>query len=113
MPTTPTCVEYTVAGISSLSVQEITQRVVESDDLLTAVGLGTIVPDFDQIVTDASPHYVYAKSKAYGIAIVEAKPEEIQVHFLEVTDVTNPAFNGNVARTSFRTPAGSAAIEML
>jgi alkaline phosphatase D len=114
VPTAPVCVEYTVAGISSLSVQQIVERVVATDDLLSGLGLEDEVAAFDSRLVSASPHYLYRKSKSNGIALVDVDgTTEIRVTFLEVADVTNPSFDGNLSRVSFRTPSGSPTIEMI
>jgi alkaline phosphatase D len=114
VPTAPVCVEYTVAGISSLSVQQIVERVVATDDLLSGLGLEDEVAAFDSRLVSASPHYLYGKSKSNGIALVDVDgTTEIRVTFLEVADVTNPSFDGNLSRVSFRTPSGSPTIEMI
>ena len=112
-PATPTCVEYTVAGVSSLAVQDIVQRVIDSEPALSSLGLGDLVPQFDTLLQQASPHYLYAKSKANGIAVAAVTAEDIQVTFMEVADVTNPDFDGNVTRVSFRTAVDTTDIEMM
>lgn len=112
VPTTPTCVEYTTAGISSRSVKEITQRIVEADDLLTALGLLDAVARFDEILAAASPHYIFQRSQSYGVSLVEVDGDnEIRVTFLEVDDSTKPDYAGVKERHTFRTPSGTAVVE--
>ena len=108
----PACVEYTTAGISSRSVQEITERIIEQDDLLSSLGLLEAAAQFDQILSMASPHYLYRNSRSYGLGIVDVDgANEIRVTFLEVDDSTQKDYSGVKARHTFRTQAGTKAIE--
>jgi alkaline phosphatase D len=113
-PATPTAVEYVVAGIASQSLQEIVQKVVETNDLLKGLGLAPLVPELDQRFQKAGPHYKYAKSLANGIGVAEVEGQkEMRVTFLLVGDVTKPDFSGKIERVSFRTPAGTSRIDAL
>ncbi len=108
----PVCVEYTTAGISSRSVKEITQRIVEQDALLSGLGLLEAVDRFDEILQAASPHYLFQKSEAYGVSIVDVEGDtEIRVTFLEVQNSTEPEYAGVAARHTFRTASGSPTVE--
>lgn len=110
----PVAVEYVCAGISSSPVQEITQATVDSNPTLSALGLGALVPQFDSILTQASPQYRYAKSQSHGLAIVEVQgAAAIEVEFLQIADVRTPTWDGAVERVRFRTPAGSRRIDRL
>lgn len=111
-PTRPVAVEYVCAGISSSSVQEITQSTVDGNATLSALGLGALVPQFDAILQQASSQYRYAKSLTNGIAIVEVqRADAIEVEYLQIANVRTPDFDGNVERVRFRTPAGSRRID--
>jgi len=113
-PTTPVAVEYVCAGISSSPVQEITQSTVDGNPTLSALGLGALVPQFDAILTQASPQYRYAKSQSHGLAIVDVQgTDAVEVEFLQIADVRTPTFDGNVERVRFRTPAGSRRVDRI
>lgn len=108
----PVAVEYVCAGISSSPVQEITQSTVDSNPTLSALGLGALVPQFDAILTQASPQYRYAKSLSHGIAIMDVQADAaVEVEFLQIADVRTPEWDGSVERVRFRTPAGSRRID--
>jgi len=110
----PVAVEYVCAGISSSPVQEITQATVDANPTLSALGLGALVPQFDAILTQASPQYRYAKSQSHGLAIVDVQgAAAIEVEFLQIADVRTPTWNGTLERVRFRTPAGSRRIDRL
>jgi alkaline phosphatase D len=108
----PVCVEYTTAGISSSSVQDITARIVEGNEVLNSLGLGDLVASFDTILQAASPHYLFSKSDGYGVSFVEVDADnEIRVTFLEVADSTTKTYGGVINRYEFRTPSGTPAVE--
>ena len=102
--------EFTVPGISSRSVQEITQSTIDNDALLSALGLSALVPRFDELVTAASPHYAFARGRAYGLAIAEVTAEEFKTTFLLVDGVTNEEFDGQVEKVIVRYPLNGALV---
>lgn len=107
--TRPVGVEYVCAGITSQSVQLIVQGVVDSNAVLSALGLGALVPRFDEILrsTNAS-HLRYANSLANGVAVMSVnRAESVNVSFLIVPDVRNAEFDGSVERIEFLTVAGA------
>jgi alkaline phosphatase D len=111
-PGRPAAVEFVVAGISSASVQEETQAVVDATPTLAALGLGALVPLVDQLLRQASPHYVYAKSLSYGIAVIDVqRGRAIEVDFLLIDDVSRPRWNGDLERVRFRVESGSTRIQ--
>ena len=111
-PTTPVMVEYATAGISSRSVQEIVFQTIEQDELLSSLGLLDAAEQFDTLLEAASPHYQFSKSRAYGVSVVEVNADaDIRVTFLEVDNSQNVNYSGVIARHTFRTPAGTPAIE--
>jgi alkaline phosphatase D len=112
-PADPIAVEYVVAGISSTPVQTITQRTVSGNDVLLALGLGDLVPRFDELLQAASPHYKYARSNENGVGIVDLSADAFEMTFLKVNDPTAETFDGQVARTRFRTAAGSRRVELI
>ncbi len=112
-PTDPVAVEYVCAGISSGSVQSITQQTVDANPLLATLGLGDLVPRFDELLQAASPHYKLARSNANGIAIMEVTQDAVEVTFLQVSDVLKPDFDGQVTRTTLRTASGTKTIEVM
>jgi len=112
-PADPIAVEYVVAGISSTPVQTITQRTVEGNDVLVALGLADLVPRFDELLQSASPHYKYARSNENGIGVFDLSAEALNVTFLTINDPTADAFDGQVGRARFRTALGSNRVEVL
>jgi len=112
-PASPTAVEYVVGGLSSTSIQEITQRVIDASPTFTALGLGTLVPKMDALLVEAGPHYRLARTKANGIGVVDVDgAKELRVTYLLVAGVTTPTFDGKVERVALRTPAGVSRIEV-
>ncbi len=109
----PVAVEYVVAGIASKSLEEIIESVIAGDELLSSLGLLELVPQFDELLLEAGPHYRYAKSRANGLALVEVDGNtEIRVSLLElVSDLFDKNGPGELARTVFRTPSGASTIE--
>jgi alkaline phosphatase D len=112
-PADPVGVEYTVAGISSTPVQTITQRTVDGDELLQALGLGDLVPRFDELMQSASPHYRYAASNENGVGVATVSAESFEMTFLTVSDPTDIEYGGVIKRTQFRTPLGSNQVELV
>lgn len=109
-PREPVAVEFVVAGISSASVQEITQATVASNPTLSALGLGELVGLFDSILASSNPHNRYARSLANGIAIVEVDGDRaLGVEFLQLAPaaVRSPEWDGAVERVRFRVSAGT------
>ncbi len=110
---TPVAVEYVTAGISSSPAQEITENTVNSD-ALKDLGLGDLVPQFDSILTNTSPHYKYAKSFSHGIAIMEVDGDtEVRVTFVDIQDVKSETWDGAPERVKFRTASGSNKVEIV
>jgi alkaline phosphatase D len=105
-------VEFVTAGISSSPAQEITQGVVDSNPAFST--LASLVPQFDTILTSTSPEYKYANSLSHGLAIVDVNgASDFTVTFLQIADVKNATFDGNVGRKTFRASNGSTQIESL
>jgi alkaline phosphatase D len=108
----PVAVEFVCAGISSSPVQEITQSTVDGNATLSALGLGALVPRFDEILTQASPQYRYAKSLSHGIAIMDVQAADaVEVEFLQIADVRTPEWDGSLERVRLRTTAGSRRVQ--
>ena len=78
--------------------------------LLAATGLGAVVPMFDAVLQQTSPHIVHAQSDAYGAAVVTVDTDALAVEFLVVTGVRDPQYAGIAARAGFRVAAGSSRI---
>jgi alkaline phosphatase D len=113
-PKEPMAVEYVVGGLSSTSIQEITQRVIDATPTFSSLGLGALVPKMDALLAEAGPHYRLARTKANGIGLVDVDgTKELRVTFLLVGGVTSPTFDGKVERITLRTPASSSRIERL
>lgn len=113
-PGAPTAVEYVVGGVSSTSIQEITQRVIDGSPAFSSLGLGALVPKMDELLLAAGPHYRLSRTKANGIGVVDVDGQnEIRVTFLLVEGVSSPNFNGKVERIALRTTSGSNTVELL
>ena len=106
-------VEFVGAGISSRSFQDMIQSAVDGDATFRALGLGEIVPQLDALIRQACPHFVYNKTLAYGIAVVDLTADAIEVGFHTVNDVLSPDWDDSVSSTRFRVAAGSTEIETL
>lgn len=112
----PAAVEFVVAGISSASVQEITQATVDSNPTLSALGLGSLVGRFDSILADSNPHNVFANSLANGVAVMTVdRASAIEVEFLQVppSAVREASWDGAVQVARFRVAGGSNRIQKL
>ncbi len=105
----PVLVEYTTAGISSSPAQEITQGVVDSNGAFML--LAELVPRFDEILLASSPEYRFANSLGHGIAIATVTEGAFDVTYLQIADVKEEEWDGEVERVSFRTEAGTASVE--
>jgi alkaline phosphatase D len=103
----PVAVEFTVAGISSISLYEQVAAVVATNPLLAATGLGSVVPMFDAVLRTTCPHFVHARSDGYGAAIVAAEPDALAVEFIAVEGVREAVYGGVASRTRFRVATGS------
>jgi alkaline phosphatase D len=110
----PVSVEYIFSSMSSITVQEQTELVVESEPILDALGLGDLVQRFDEVLLKSNPHFKVSRSKDNGYGIVEVdRDKEIKVQFVIVNDVLEPEFPGEVKRIRMRTSAGSKRINVL
>jgi alkaline phosphatase D len=111
----PVGVEYVCAGISSQPVQAIVQSVIDANPALAALGLGELVPMFDDILRNTNGAYLrYADSLANGVAVVTVNgAESINVTYLIVPDVRSPDFDGTVERVEFLTVAGTNRVQRL
>jgi alkaline phosphatase D len=107
-PDTPVAVELVCAGISSASVQEETQQTIDASPTLKALGLGDLVPMFDDIVNATNPAYLrYGKSLVNGVATLDVRADAIEAVFLEIGNVRSPDFDGNVERVRLRCASGT------
>jgi alkaline phosphatase D len=106
-PAEPVGVEFVVAGISSMPVQEETRIAVEGNPTLVALGLADLVPMFDSVLQSTNPHYAYTASLAYGIGIVEVAADSIEVELLHITEALEPVWDEQVGRVRFRVASGS------
>jgi alkaline phosphatase D len=106
----PVAAEFTVAGISSISLVEQVTAVVAGNPLLAATGLGAVVPMFDEVLQATCPHFVHARSDGYGAAVVTVEADALAVEFVAVEGVREPTYGGVASRTGFRVSAGSSRI---
>jgi len=109
----PMAAEFVVAGISSASVQEITQATVDSSPTLSALGLGSLVGQFDTLLQSSNPHNRYARSMANGVAVMTVdRSNGVEVEFLQLDPkaVRSADWDGAVDVARFRVDAGSSRI---
>lgn len=106
----PVGAEFVVAGISSQSVQSIIGDFVNNDPVLSLLNLQSLVPQLDALLQQTNPHLRFANSNAYGVAIVDASAASFAVTFLQLGDITQPTYAGEVKRSTLRCNAGSAKI---
>jgi len=110
-PGAPVAVEYVTASISSSPIQKSSENVIAGSQTLTDLGLLALVPQFDKVLQETGPHYVFADSLANGIAIADIDGDnEMRVSFVHMGDVQDPNGAGVSKRTTFRTPSGSSEI---
>ena len=111
---TPMAVEYVCAGISSSPAQEITAGVVTDLDPTGAYGLKDLVPQFDAVMSAASPHYKYTNSMIHGVALIDVDADkEVRVTFVEIADVKSKTWDEKPTRVKFKTTSGSNKVEKL
>jgi hypothetical protein len=90
------------------------EATLSGDPTFSSLGLLELVPRFDDILQQASPHYRYAKSTGNGVALVEVRgDQEMVVTYFQVTDVESENFDGTFDRVQMRCAAGSNRIELL
>ena len=75
--------EFTTAGISSQSMQDIIAALVNGSDLFKALGLDKLVPELDHVLeaSNKAGQYVAARSRSNGIALAEVNAAELKVEF--------------------------------
>ncbi|MGK0360872.1 MAG: alkaline phosphatase D [Bradymonadia bacterium] len=98
----PIGMEFTVPGITSEPVQAITQRTIDGNAVLASLGLGELVPRFDELLSSASAHYQYLNSSQNGIAVVDLTADAFTIEFMLMTDVKAATWDGNVERVRYR-----------
>jgi hypothetical protein len=90
------------------------QSTLSGNPLYRDLGLLDLVPRFDEILQQTSPHYRYAKSTGNGAALVEVRgDQEIVVTYFQLADVLSKDFDGRFDRVQMRCVAGSSRIELL
>jgi len=97
----PIGVEFTVAGISSISLAEQIEAIVKSQPLLASTGLAGLVPQLDENLRQASPHFVHADSRGYGAAIARFTAEKLDVEFISITGIRQPEWNREMKSLRF------------
>jgi alkaline phosphatase D len=108
----PAAVEFTIAGISSGAVALTAQGVIGGDPTLSGLGLLELIPRWDELLREASPHYQYGNSFTNGVAIGDLNAERLEMTYLHVSNPREQAFQVT-ERVRFRTTAGSRTIEVL
>jgi alkaline phosphatase D len=109
----PVGVEYVTAGISSQAVATAAESVL-STDTFKNLGLLELVPMWDTLLQEASPHYRYANSFVNGVAVCDISADKLEVTFLIVKDVQSEDLDpSTVERARFRTIAGANTVEKI
>jgi len=107
----PVGVELTTAGITSASVSEQVRTLVDASPLLRALGLATIVDQFDPNLRAASPHFAYTNSATQGIMIVEVDGDhELRASMIQFDDVKAREVPPPSRVERFTVPSGEARI---
>ncbi len=109
-PGQPVAVEFVCPGISSRSLEEIIERVVEEDDLLSNLGIPAVVPQLDQRAADFGPHVRFVKNRSYGIGWAKVGAGTMDVRILEVDGVTDRTWDGAVTEHRFSVAAGTSRV---
>ncbi|HVU01319.1 MAG TPA: alkaline phosphatase D family protein [Polyangiaceae bacterium] len=104
--TKPVAVEYVVAGITSQAIAPAAEGVIGGNATFKALGLLELIPQWDTLLPQSSPHYRYSNSFENGIAICDLSAESVEVTFFIVSDVTNPT-PGEVKQSRWKTLAGT------
>jgi alkaline phosphatase D len=109
----PVAVEYVTAGVSSMAIAPAAQGTLSSDPTFAQLGLLDLIPRFDELLQQGSPHYKYANSWGNGIATCAVSAAQVEVTFIIVGDVTKPDSEGAIERKIFRTALGSRTVEVV
>lgn len=104
---TPLAVEYAVSAISAATIDVQLAAAIASNYLLEALGLGELVPAFDDNLRATNPHIHHADSVHNGFAIVEIGGAAVDVRFVPIGEVTSPDGGRLGSEVAFRTPLGS------
>lgn len=105
--------EFTVAGISSISLAEQLEAIVKSQPIVAVTGFGMLPPRLDETLLASSPHFRHADSRGYGVAIAHFSETALEVEFLNIDGIRQPQWNGKVIHTKFRVRAGHNEIETI
>ena len=105
--------EFAVSSISSATVLDQLDRIIAGEEALANLGLGAVVPDFDDVLRATNPHIRYANSNAFGIAIAEVSADALNVTFLEMDEVRQPTYPGVARRIRFLVPHGDRAFQQV
>lgn len=103
-------VEFTVAGISSISLQEQVEAITASQPLLAQSGLAELAAKLDENLRQSSPQFVHADSRAYGVGLAKFAADRLDVEFLLVEGVREPEWNGDTESVSFHVANGESRI---
>lgn len=99
--------EFTVAGISSISLFEQVEAIIRSQPILKATGLGALAPGMDKNLLDSSRHFLHADSRGYGLAIAKFTKDRLDVEYLRITGVREREWNGQVESLRFWVKSGT------
>jgi hypothetical protein len=88
------------------------ERYYRDDPTLSGLGLLELIPQWDELLKQGSPHHQYGNSRTSGVAVADLDGERIEVTFIHVSDPREDTFSVE-ERIRFRTAAGSRTIELL
>jgi len=106
-------VEFTVAGISSISLQEQVDAITASQPLLAKAGFAELSAQLDDNLRRSSPHFVHANSRGYGVGLASFGADQLEVEFLLVQGVRDPDWKGTPQSVRFRVASGRPKIEIV
>jgi alkaline phosphatase D len=105
----PIGVEYVTAGISSASLQAVVGNLLPQGSALRFIA-DAFVSGADDALLASNPHLHFAKTTAYGFALVDLDATRTEVTFVELGDPRNQASTGVLRKTTFVTPVGASTI---
>ncbi|MBX9654158.1 alkaline phosphatase D family protein [bacterium] len=105
--------EFTVAGISSISLQEQVDAITASQPLLAKSGFAELSAQLDDNLRESSPHFVHANSQGYGLGIASFGADQLEIEFLVIGGVREPEWDGKLESIRFGMTSGRPTIQVL
>lgn len=106
-------VEFTVAGISSISLAEQIEAIAAAERSLRIRSTTKLAARLDEVLIHSAPYFVHANSRGYGAGIARFDDRTLAVEFIAVDGVREAAWRGVPQSTCFLVRAGEARIEKL